>query len=372
MLPVWNLALAILTFLLTLLGTFLTRSGILDSVHSFTESHIGPYFLVFIGIALVGSLALLFWRGEKIQAEGRFDSLLSLEFLLLFNNLLFLSFCFIVFLGTFYPLLLEAVTGKRISIGEPYFNQMSAPITSLLLLLMGIGLLVPWKRGDLKTLFRQSVVPLILSLVVGFVSFLFGGRAPWVLAIVLLASYAFFVMGAEVFRLAPKRNFFQLLLDNPRRYGGFIAHTGALLIVVAVSLSSTYEKDQEVTLKRGESVKVSSYRLSLDRLTGEETPQRFEVKAHLQISRDEVIIGELTPQMNYYPGSREPIGSPAVRSSWKEDLYTTLIQVDPKGENASFRVILTPAVIWIWVGGLMVMSGGLLAMLFRRPTERRL
>ena len=146
MLPVWNLILAVLTFLLTLLGTFLTRSGILDSVHSFTESHIGPYFLVFVAIVFGVSISLLLWRGPKFRTPGRVENVFSLEVLFLFNNLLFVSFCFVVFLGTWYPLIVEAIRGSRISVGEPYFNQMTVPIVGMILLLMGIGLVTPGER----------------------------------------------------------------------------------------------------------------------------------------------------------------------------------------------------------------------------------
>ena len=362
MLPVWNLMLAVLTFLLTLLGTFLTRSGVLDSVHSFTESHVGPYFLVFIGVVLAASLALLLWRGPKFREPGRFENIFSLEVLFLFNNLLFLSFCFIVFMGTLYPLVVEAVKGSRISVGEPYFNQMSVPIVGMILLLMGIALITPWRKAAFRNVTASAKLPAVLSTIVTVAGFILGGRAPWVAAILFLASFAFFVMLLEMIKMGRRHSVLRLFADNPRRYGGFVSHTGALMIIVAVALSATYEKEQEVTLKKGESAAVRNYTLTLEGIGAEETPQRFEIKAAVGVSKGGDFLGRLTPQMNFYPNSREPIASPSVRSTLLEDLYLTLIHFEKDGSSASLRAIVTPAVAWIWIGGVVVMLGGILAL----------
>ncbi len=357
MLPLWNLSLTILTFLLTLLGTFLTRSGVLDSVHSFTESHVGPWFLVFIGIVLTASVALLLWKGPKMSqrsAPEKFESFWSLEVLFLFNNLLFLSFAFIVFLGTIYPLVVEAIQGKRISIGEPYFNQMTIPIVGTILLLMGIGMATPWRKGNFKNFLRLSKGPFLFSLLVTIGSFFAGAQKPWVVAIILLSSFAFFLMLSEALR------------RSPRRVGMWVAHTGALILIVAVALSSSYEKTEEVTLKKGESVTVGDTTLTLEGITAEETPQRFEVKTTIGLLKKGKNLDPLIPQMNFYPVSREPIGSPAIRSTWSHDLYLTLIHFEKDGSEASLRVMVAPAVVWIWIGGGIVMLGGLLALVLKK------
>ncbi|MBI2082145.1 MAG: heme lyase CcmF/NrfE family subunit [Deltaproteobacteria bacterium] len=379
MLPVWNLMLAILTFLLTLLGTFLTRSGVLDSVHSFTESHIGPYFLVFIGIVLSASLALLLWKSQNLRQPGQFESFLSLEFLFLFNNLLFLSFCFVVFLGTWYPLLVEAIRGTRISVGEPYFNQMTVPIVLLITLLMSLGLVTPWKRGNFKNILSASRFPLFLSLGITLILLIVGIRNWAILLLVLLASLALDIMIIEVLRISWKRaegNILKfipaklsLLNDNPRRYGGFIAHIGALILIVAVAISSIYDQEKEITLKPDETTEVGGYQLTLKEIRGDEVPQRFEIKAVVNVSRDGKSLETLTPQMNFYPTSREPIGSPAIRSTLIEDLYLTLNNFEKDGSQATLKVIITPAVIWIWIGGGITMLGGLLAMVCGRKRE---
>ncbi|MBI3540559.1 MAG: cytochrome c biogenesis protein CcsA, partial [Deltaproteobacteria bacterium] len=356
MLAGWNLTLAVMTFLLTLLGTFLTRSGVLESVHSFTQSAVGPYFLVFIGIALVVSLSLLFWRASHLRQPGRIENIFSLEVLFLFNNLLFVSFCFIVFLGTFYPLIVEAVRGQKISVGEPYFNQMTVPITGMILLLMGVALMTPWKKTNLRVFLNTAKIPAVIAVVMTVVSLLLGVTKPAVVIVIFLSSFAFLVMLIEVIRTGP------LFEKKLRRYSGFVSHAGALMIIVAVAISATYGYKGEVTLKKGESKNMAGYTLTLDDLTGEQVPQRFEVRAMMGIMKGKKSQDPLIPRMNYYPNSREPIASPAVRSTPTEDLYLTLLNVDKEGRQASFRVIVTPAVVWIWVGGVVVMMGGFLAL----------
>lgn len=367
----WNLTLAILTFLLTILGTFLTRSGVLESVHSFTESQIGPYFLLFIGVVLFFSIGLLLWRAPALKQPGRIENLFSLEVLFLFNNLLFVSFCFVVFLGTLYPLVVEAVSGERISVGEPYFNQMTVPIVGMILLLMGVALLVPWRRAHLPTVFKKSRLPLLFATAVTLLALCLGGHNLWLVLVILLASFAFFVMALEIIQVTKKQRgkIFQVFVQNPRRYGGFVAHTGALIIIVAVALSHLYEQEKEITLKKGESTAVFGTTLTLTEIRAEELPQRFEVKAILNVQRGEKHWATLIPQMNYYPSSREPIGSPAVKSTWQRDLYATLINVEQDGSKASFRLITAPAVVWIWIGGVIVMLGGLVALTLGRNKQ---
>ena len=336
-LSVWNLTLAVVTFLLTLLGTFLTRSGVLDSVHSFTESHVGPYFLVFIGIVLMVSLYLLLWQGPKFRKPGRIENLFSLEVLFLFNNLLFVSFCFVVFLGTLYPLVVEALQGKRISVGEPYFNQMTVPLAGMILLVLSVGLATPWKKGNVAAFWRTTRLPALIALLSAAGSVALGVRSVTVGVILFLAGWACWIMAFELGRLCRRISPWKLLRENPRRYGGFISHAGMLILIAGVALSSVYETDREVTLKQGESAEIGRYTLALTGIEGNETPQRFEIGAEVVIYRRGKEIGTLRPRMNFYPTSREPIPSPAV--------------------------------VWIWMGGVIVIFGGLLALAFGQRRE---
>ncbi len=380
MLPVWNLVLAILSFLLTLLGTFLTRSGIIDSVHSFTESHIGPYFLVFMGIILALSLTLLLWRAPHFKNPGRIENIFSLEVLFLFNNLLFVSFCFVVFLGTLYPLVVEAIWGKRISIGEPYFNQMSVPIVGMILLLMGIGMITPWRQAKAPAFLKSARLPAILSFIPGVISFVKGVYSPLVLGVIYFSAFAFFIMILEMIRVTSARSksqksfwpeeFFRLFSDNPRRYGGFISHAGALMIFVAIALSKSYSTDREILLKQGQSASFGAYTLKFEDISGEQTPQRFEIKAKINVDQKGRFVQNLYPQTNYYPRSKDPIVSPAVRTTLVEDLYLTLLSFEKDGSTITLHAIRTPAVAWIWIGGVVLMGGGLLAMVGGRKNQK--
>ncbi|MBI4367178.1 MAG: heme lyase CcmF/NrfE family subunit [Deltaproteobacteria bacterium] len=362
LLPVWTLVLAILTFILTILGTFLTRSGILESVHSFTESAIGPFFLAFIGVLLAASVGLLLWRSPQFTVRGRLGDLWSLEVLFLFNNLLLLSFCFIVFLGTFYPLVVEALRGARISVGAPHFNQMTMPIAGMLLLLLSVGVATPWRRSEAGQARRAMRWPGLLALLVTAAVAAGGVHRPVVLGLIALAAFAILLMCAEFARAARRRSAWRLVADQPRRYGGFVAHIGACIIVIAVAVAGAYKTEREVTLRPGESAVLREFTLTLQKVTAEEQPHRFALKAIFDVRRGDTLLAPLVPQMNFYPNSREPIATPAVRSTLATDLYLAPIQFERDGSTAAIRAIRTPLVAWIWIGGGVVMLGGLITL----------
>lgn len=372
MLAGWNIILAITTFLLTILGTFLTRSGVLESVHSFTESQIGHYFLIFITIVLATSIALLLWHVPLFRSPRKLESLFNLEVLFLFNNLLFVSFCFVVLLGTLYPLIVEAIQGQRISVGEPYFNQMTLPINTLILSLMGLSLITPWKKVNLNALFIQAKIPLILSLLITIPIFIFGTRRPWLIASIYLACFAFLIMVLEWGLVLRKRSghLFKIFAEQPRRYGGFVSHIGALIIIIAIGVSHAYEKEKEIHFQRGQSAAVFGYTLTMSDLRADPLAHRYEIKGLVDVSREGKFLTQLSPRMNFYPRSREPVGSPSVRSTLIEDLYLTLHHVEKDGSGATIRTIVTPAVIWIWIGGFVLMLGGLIALIFGRGSAK--
>ncbi|MBI4124575.1 MAG: heme lyase CcmF/NrfE family subunit [Deltaproteobacteria bacterium] len=359
MLKIWNLGLIIITFLLTILGTFLTRSGVLDSVHSFTESEIGHYFLAAIVVALAVSAALLIWKADRLKSGGKLDSIWSRESAFLFNNLLFVCFCFVVLLGTLYPLIVEAVRGVKITVGEPFFNQMTTPLALLILLLMAVGVLLPWGKGDSKLLLKKTAVPLLLLPPVLAWAYHSGIQKPLVLAAVGAACFSFSIMKIEMVRVFLREK--RLFSLNPRRYGGFVVHTGILLIVLGVAISKNYQEERQVTLKPGETFEMGSYQIKLGRLFGNPKPQRFEVIAFTALFKNGKPLKFLEPKLNFYPMNREPIGSPAVYSSWKEDFYLTLMAFEHKDFQATLRVMRTPAVSWIWTGGGIIILGVLIA-----------
>lgn len=364
MLKIWNLFLIISTFLLTILGTFLTRSGVLDSVHSFTESEIGHYFLIAIVVALVLSTALLIWRGNRLKSEGKLDHPLSRETVFLINNLLFVTFCFVVLLGTLYPLLAEALQGIKVTVGEPFFNQMTTPLCLLILFLMGIGVVLPWRKGETKVVLRALSLPFLIALLVSIIAYFAFVKKWMVLVALFLSIFSLAIMLIEMGTVLWQRR--RLFSVNPRRYGGFVVHMGVILITIGVALSKNYQQERQVTLKTGEVFEIGSYQLGLQRLFGVPKPQRFEVIALMEVLNKGKRLGILNPKLNFYPTNREPVGSPAVRSSLKEDLYLTLMSFEHQNFQATLRAIVTPAVSWIWIGGGVMIGGVLISVGMRR------
>lgn len=357
MLKIWNLILIVTVFLLTLLGTFLTRSGILDSVHSFTESAIGHYFLVAMAVALVVSVALLLWRGPLFRSIGRFDHPFCRESAFLLNNLLFLCFCFVVLLGTLYPLIVEAVRGIKISVGAPFFNEMAIPLTLAIILLMGVGVVLPWRRAVPEDVVALMKKPLLMMLVVTALAYTLGVRKILVLLTVALAGFTFSIMLFEMIAAGWRSGFQRIFLIQPRRYGGFVAHIGILVLVLGIAFSGNYQSEKQISLKKGEAFQMGAYRIELVDVYGKEKPQRFELTADLQVSKKGEPVAVMKPKLNFYPNNREPIGSPAIRSTLLGDLYLTLMAFEHDSFLTTFRVLTTPGVIWIWIGGGIIVLG---------------
>ncbi len=381
MLKTWNLTLIISTFLLVLFGTFLTRSGVLESVHAFTEGIIGPLFLAFIAITAIISLALIGWRSDRLHAPGHLDGAVSRESAFILNNLLLVAFTFTVLLGTTFPLIVEAINGNRVSVGPPYFNKVSIPIGLMLLFLMGIGPSLPWRRTTPEKLRSTFLVPTIVGLACVAISFALGMREFWPLVTIGFAGFVAATI-VEEFRKgisARKRiagvstpvALWQILTRNNRRYGGYIVHAGIVVIIVALSISGTWRSEREVTLNQGEHMVLGDYVIQYDEVWGEQQPQRFVVGSRFTVFREGEEIDRLEPRMNYYTGSQQPIATPAVHSSLKEDLYLTLMAFDnQQGAHATVRAILNPAVPWLWIGGMIVALGGILAVAPQRKAGR--
>ncbi|HEX2193519.1 MAG TPA: heme lyase CcmF/NrfE family subunit [Candidatus Limnocylindria bacterium] len=377
-LRVWTHALVIATFVLTLVGTFLTRSGVVESVHSFTASAIGPWFAVAIGVALIGSAALLLWRlpdlgdarppGEPVSREGAF----------LFNNVLFLSVTFAVLFGTFYPMLREAFSGERVSLGAPWFNQVNAPVFAALLFLMGVGPALPWGGASWATVRDRFTLPLGAFALALAMAVLLGIREPWPLATFGLAAFVLTVTGEEFVRGARARRrtrgeaapiaTWRLASHNRRRYGGYVVHAGIALMAVAVAVSGSFASDVTATLRPGESVRLGSYTVTHERAVTEplaSDPRVIETRAELMLSGPQS--GALAPALRDYPSSESLIATPAVRTAAGEDLYVTLLAFDPSGA-VTLHVFVNPLVVWIWIGGGVVALGAVFA---AWPARRR-
>jgi cytochrome c-type biogenesis protein CcmF len=375
----WTVTLVLATFLLTILGTFMTRSGVFNSVHSFTQSAIGPTILVFLGVALAFSVALLATRVDRLQAEGRIQDARSRDAMFLVNNLLFVLFTFTVLLGTVFPLVVEAVRGSQMSVGRPYFDTMAVPIGVALLFLMGVGPALPWGRATSEQVRRALLPPLAGAAVVTAVSLLAGVRAPWTLLALAFGGYTAQVTLREMWlpmvqRMRTRREGFleaareAQLGRGRRRFAAYVVHAGAVLIIVAIAVSSTMGTSKEVQLKEGESFELGAYTLTFVKAEEVREPHRQSLVARVAVSRGGTALGELQPRMNQYDNQREPIGTPAVRTSWKEDLYLSVMNIDPAQGTLGVVALINPLVGWIWTATAIMALGGVLALV---PVGRR-
>ena len=384
MLKLWNVNLIVSTFLLTILGTFLTRSGIISSVHAFTTGTIGFYFLSFIAICIVVSLVLVAGNSEKLRSDGRLDSAASRETVFLFNNLFLTGFTFVVVLGTLFPLVAEAFKGVKVTVGAPFFNKMTIPICVSLLFLMGVGPSLPWKaasREQLRTLF---VWPSVVALSIIVLSVVLGMRDAYGIAAFAFAGFAL-VCNLREYRIGTMARvrahgeaipvaLVRLVASNRRRYGGFLAHIGIITVAVGITASSSFRYEREATLKPGQVMPVKGdLSVRLKSMWGKQEPQREVVGADVEILRKGTVIGMLDPRMNFYRSQDQPVPTPAVRSRPAGDVYINLMAFTPDGQSATLRVILEPFVPWIWFGGLVVSIGAFVsAWPVSRRAERRM
>ncbi len=380
LLRIWNLALIIGTFLLTIFGTFLTRSGVVASVHAFTQSLIGPLFLAFLVLALAFSLGALFRRLPAIRDTGTFQAYLSRETLMLLNNVVLLSMAFTILLGTVFPLIVAATTGQAITVGPPFFNQLFVPLGLLLVLLMGIATLLRWGRsgaGEFRRLggVLLATVLATVALAVGGVRGLLTLVSFSVVSFMGLAQLSEFYRGTVAAQAAtgdrPLRAFVGLFGLNRQRYCGYLTHLGLAIAIVGIISSLAYRLEVERPMDVGQSLQVGTYTLRYEGLELARRPDKLVVAARVSVSatptralaavpgvpeRAEV----LAPSENFYPNSRTPIATPAVRSSWRDDLYVVLLAFDPKGGSVVLKTIVSPFLSWIWIGGLMMVSAGAL------------
>ncbi len=380
MLKKWNMSLIIITFFLSIFGTFITRSGIISSVHSFAQSDIGPLFLSFIAVILLFSFGMFLYRINDLESESSFDSILSRESAFIFNNLLFLGAAFAVFLGTIFPILSEAVTGSKILVGPPYFNRVNVPIALVLILLMGVGPLISWRKASFKNLVKNFLYPVVLGLVTAVVLIVLGITD--VVALVSFALCAFvagtvfteFIRGTRV-RMKRGENplsaFMRLVSRNKRRYGGYIVHIGVVLIVIGVTASSVFVTEKQSTLRPGESMELRSYTLRFDGINQYTTDAKNATVASITLFNGGREVGTISPEKNIYKyeGNREinQETEVALRSTFSDDLYVILSSFNPDG-SATIRAMINPLVNWIWAGGIVLVLGAIVTMW---PSPRR-
>jgi cytochrome c-type biogenesis protein CcmF len=376
MLRVWNLSLVIATFCLTILGTFLTRSGVINSVHSFTRSAIGPALLGFLGFVVVVGLVLIAWRGDRLRTPGRIDSPVSRESAFLVNNVLFAGFALVVLTGTVFPLLVEALQDRELSVGEPYFDRMTVPIGIGLLFLMAAAPALPWRAASGELLRRRLLVPAWAGVIAMVVALLFGAHGIANVLTFGLGAFAFAGIVRQVFvgvrarRQAHAENpavaLARTVRGNPRLYGGLVVHAGVVIIAIAIAVSSGYLTKREVQLRRGESATVRGYTVTyVDRAIAT-SGQKTTIKALIGVRSGGRDLGVYAPAISTFPNSNGGIGTPSVRTSWREDLYLTLVSSPTAADRVTLGVAVNPMVLWLWVGGGVMAIGTLLALLATR------
>ncbi|NLG07965.1 MAG: heme lyase CcmF/NrfE family subunit [Deinococcales bacterium] len=367
MLKPWNLVLVITTFSLSILGTFLTRSGVVSSVHAFGSGPVGPAFLVFFLFVTLVSFGLLALRWDDVRDRADLDSVVSREGSFLGVNILFVALTFAVLLGTLFPLVVEAVSGDKVTIGAPFFDQVTLPLWMLVLALMGIGPLLPWRRAEQQRLTHNLAWLTGAFVVAGGLAWLLGVRKVYPALTVGLAGYnlmslGLLLAGALVPRLRlAKRSAFAVLRsyahESRRRFGSMIVHFGVVVIAVGVAFSAGYRVDQQIRIDFGESAEFDGYTLTaVDRFV-ERTPQRISSGAVIEVSRDGRPVRTMTPRLNVFGDSRA-VPTPAVMYRPSHDLYLNLNStVGPTTTFVVLRVVKSPLVTWIWIGGFILVIG---------------
>ena len=387
MLKVWNVILVALAFCLSLFGTFLTRSGVVNSIHSFAQSDIGPWFLAFIVIAIALSTALIVWRLPLLRSTTKLESLVSREAVFLYNNLLLVALCLTILWGVAWPILSEAVRGQSVVVGRPYFDFFFRIFGLPLLLLMGVGPLIAWRRASLRGLGRTFLGPAAVAVVVGLVLLALGAgsSAPGLIAytfsaFVLAAIGLEFVRGTRARRALSRESwpvaFASLVGRNRRRYGGYVVHVAIVLLAIGIVGSSAYDSVVEGKLAPGQSLSVSGYTATFQKLTERETTHASEVRAHVAISRDGKALGTLEAGKNSYKiaGPDPQVSSEVgILTSYLtgEDLFVIPEQVNDDG-TVYFRIFVKPLVNLIWLAGIVFLFGSIIALWPDAREQRRL
>ncbi len=385
MLKIWNVCLCVGTYLLTVFGTFLTRSGVVQSVHAFAETDVGWVFLVYIAVAAVIVLGLLWYRRAELRSEQRLESYLSREAAFLFNNLALLGICFATFWGVMFPIISEAVAGEKAVVGPPFFNQVNVPLFLALLFLMGVGPLIAWRRSSLKVLRKTFLKPALSG---SLLTLLFLWLDPTrVLAAVSFGLSLFAILTVETeFRRAVKNRralradeslptaMAQVVRRKPRRYGGFLVHLGIAIMAIAITASSAYKIEKDISLTVGESTVVGRYELSLKDVRNDRQPNYDAIVLDVAVAEKESgeFLGMMTPERRAYTVNEEVTTEVDLRVTPREDLYLAMAGLDiastknPDGSHQPvdlkktpvlIKVFINPLQVWLWFGGVVVLFG---------------
>jgi len=371
MLKIWNVSLIVITFLLTIFGTFITRSGIIASIHSFSESNLGPIFMVFLGILILLSGYLIFTRRKDLKSRYHLDAILSRETSFLFNNLILIGAAFAILWGTLFPLISEAVRGIKITVGPPFFDTITVPIGIALILLTGICPLISWRKASVNNFLRNFLIPSLVFIVALIVFFILGVRDVYPLMSLSLSVFVLSTIFLEFYRGTAARMKYNgenlilglknLMMKYRRRYGGYIIHIGMMLIFIGITGSTSFKTEKEQLLKKGETMKINNYKLTFLGADEYKTSTVQNLTASLRIEKNGKYIGIVSPSKEYYFLQKQTQTEVSITSNLKEDLYLILIGMDNKG-SVDIKAQINPLVSWIWWGGYILIAGTLFAM----------
>lgn len=362
LLRVWNVSLLIATFSLTILGTFLTRSGVLNSVHAFSESDIGPWLLAMFAVVVAVSLVLVFLRGDQLRASGSVDSVFSREGAFLVNNVLFAVFAFVVLLGTVFPLIVEAIQQRQIVVGEPFFDRLTIPIGLTMLFIMAVAPVLPWRRDGRDLLSRRLLLPALLGVASLVFSVAVGATG---LAPLLAFGLGGFAAGSALRHLVHAVRVQQLRGFVGRANGGMVVHLGVILICVALAASNSFTRSQEIDLVTGQVARFAGHTFELIDVVEERDTRSTSVRALVSVDGGKAY----APSITKFTRIGMNVGTPSVRTSFTHDVYLTLEPpVRQDSGQARIKVFVKPMILWLWVGTFVMAFGTLLAVL---PSRRR-
>lgn len=378
MMKVWNVWLIFVTFLLSILGTFLTRSGAVSSVHAFAQSSIGDWFKVFMGIVLLVCIFFFVKNRSHLRSENKLQSLVSRESGFLFNNLLLLAACFTILWGTLFPILSELFQGTKVTVGPPFFNRVNIPVALLLLLLTAMGPLLAWRSTSWESLKRNFKFPAAAAGLVAILLLTFGVR-PWTddarfyaffaisLATMVTATvFSEFFRGARVIRAHNGMTWAGAVLHltrrNKRRYGGYLVHFGVMLIIVGIS-GAAFNREAEQEMGFGDKMTIGPYTLLCKSYTQDDNPNYATESAIIEVYKNGGQVATMYPQRRFYKASQQASTIVANRSNLKEDLYLIYAGKNPQTDRPIIKVFLNPLVMWIWIGVWVVVFGTVVALI---------
>ncbi len=362
----WNMILVILTYALVIFGTFLTRSGVLSSVHAFANSPIGPLFMAFVAITFITSIALLIWRWPNLQSETEMKSMLSREALFLLNNLLFMSILVVCFWGVIFPLISELFTGQKVTVGPPFYKNATGPLFAALLFLMGVAPLSAWGHSTIQTLgramWKSALAALIVTVGLYFtytknITALIGF---FLIAFILFVTLQEFWRGARARQKTQNENFFtalsRLMGRNRRRYGGYIIHISIALMAIGILGIELFQTETQGTLAQGEKLNIAQYTVEYRELASWDDAGKGVnyTRAVVDVYKNGIYLGQLNPRIDYYAESQQNMTIPANRSTLRDDLYVLLVDWEPlSAGGATFKIYVNPLVNWLWIGSLI-------------------